>query len=164
MISRLPNGSTRPAITRRVWPLLHSNCRIRPLARSSTICSLMAHSAPFGFTGILHLDEWVVPADEQHAYQPRVADRLRRRTKFYWAGATLAWCKLSQSAKNADRESSLRLDRHDGFRRPERPRGDCVVGARRADLLRPRPRRERHHPVVPAAALAQGKRLHRAGH
>src|SRR5690349_2185853 len=52
MISRLPKGSALPAITSRVRFLSHSNCRINPVAGSSTICSRMLHSAPLGLTGM----------------------------------------------------------------------------------------------------------------
>jgi hypothetical protein len=41
MISRLPKGRARPAITRRVLPFWHSNGVISPLTASSTICSLI---------------------------------------------------------------------------------------------------------------------------
>src|SRR5262245_38700249 len=58
MISRLPKGSARPAITSRVLPRSHSNCRINPLARSSTICSRISHTTAFGFIGIGYLVEF----------------------------------------------------------------------------------------------------------
>ncbi|HEX2200011.1 MAG TPA: hypothetical protein VHG88_15525 [Burkholderiales bacterium] len=55
MISRLPKGSDSPAITSRVRPFEHSNCRINPLASSSTICSRTLHKPPFGLIGMAYL-------------------------------------------------------------------------------------------------------------
>src|SRR6185312_4031318 len=146
-ISRLPNGSDGPAMMRRMRPFSHSNCRISPLASSSTICSRTLHNAPLGLIGMASSLPSIsrvrspVRAMPVPVFLKRIHDT--RGAKFTCAAVHL---------ERADREPTLCVQRDHDRRRAARSRRVRAVGERRAHLLRPCARQRRHDPVAPARA------------